>query len=240
MNGWIGKLLRVNLTSGQIRKESLSTADANAFVGARGLGTKIMCDEVDPKVDPLGPDNKLIFMTGPLTGTFAACGGRYNVVSKAPLTGTIGAANSGGHFAPELKFAGYDGIIFEGISPKPVYLWIDDDKVEIRDASKLWGKTVHETTDLLCAETSADAKVACIGPAGENLVLFAGVLNDKNRAAGRGGMGAVMGSKKLKAVAVRGSGSVTVARQDEFMAAAIDARAKLKAHPVAEIGRAHV
>jgi aldehyde:ferredoxin oxidoreductase len=175
-------------------------------------------------------------MTGPLTGTIATCAGRYNVVAKAPLTGTIGAANSGGHFGPELKYAGYDGIIFEGVSPKPVYLHITDDKVILKDASHLWGKNVHETTDLLNKATSADAKVACIGPAGENLVLFAGVMNDKNRAAGRGGMGAVMGSKKLKAVVVKGTGSVNVAKQDEFMAAMTDARAKLKADPVAGQG----
>ena len=117
------------------------------FVGARGLGTKYFCDEVDPKIDPLGPDNNLIFMTGPLTGTAAACSGRFEVVAKAPLTGTIGAANSGGHFGPELKYAGYDGIIFEGVSDHPVYLYINDDEVELRDASGLWGKTVYETTD---------------------------------------------------------------------------------------------
>ena len=118
-------------------------------MGARGLGTKYFCDEVDPKIDPLGPDNNLIFMTGPLTGTAAACSGRFEVVAKAPLTGTIGAANSGGHFGPELKYAGYDGIIFEGVSDHPVYLYINDDEVELRDASELWGKTVYETTDEL-------------------------------------------------------------------------------------------
>jgi aldehyde:ferredoxin oxidoreductase len=236
MNGWIGTLLRVNLSTGEIRKEALNTADAKAFVGARGLGTKIFCDEVNPQVDPLSAENKLIFMTGPLTGTFAACGGRYEVVAKAPLTGTIGAANSGGHFGPELKFAGYDGIIIEGAAEKPVYLYINDGMAELRDAGHLWGKTVHEATDLLNGEVSAEAKIACIGPAGEKLVLFATVMNDKNRAAGRGGMGAVMGSKKLKAVVVRGTGGVNVARPDEFIAAASDARAKLKAHPVAGTG----
>jgi aldehyde:ferredoxin oxidoreductase len=236
MNGWTGTLLRVNLTSGAITQEALNSADAKAFVGARGLGTKIFCDEVDPKIDPLGPDNKMIFLTGPLTGTFAACSGRYEVVAKAPLTGTIGAANSGGHFGPELKFAGYDGIIIEGVSPKPVYLYVSDGAAELRDAAHLWGKTTHETTDIINRDVSADAKVACIGPAGEHLVLFATIMNDKNRAAGRGGMGAVMGSKKLKAVAVRGSGGVNVARPDEFIAAASDARAKLKAHPVAGTG----
>ncbi|MCL2558835.1 MAG: aldehyde ferredoxin oxidoreductase family protein, partial [Treponema sp.] len=178
----------------------------------------------------------IIFMTGPLTGTLAACGGRYNVVSKSPLTGTIGASNSGGHFGPELKFAGYDGIIVEGASAKPVYLCVADDKVELRDASSLWGKTVYETTDILNRDVSPAAKIACIGPAGENQVLYATVMNDKSRAAGRGGMGAVMGSKKLKAIAVVGTGGVDVAKKDEFMAAASDARAKLKADPIAGQG----
>lgn len=141
MNGWTGTLLRVDLTRGVITREALDMKAAHDFVGARGLGTKYFCDEVDPKVDPLGPDNKLIFMTGPLTGTSATCGGRYEVVAKAPLTGTIGASNSGGHFGPELKYAGYDGIIFEGASDKPVYLYVNDDTVELRDAADLWGLT---------------------------------------------------------------------------------------------------
>jgi len=236
MNGWMGKLLRINLSTGSIKNEPLNMKDANDFVGSRGLGTKIYCDEVDPKIDPFSPDNKIIYITGPLTGTFAASPGRYEVVTKAPLTGTIGAANSGGHFGPELKFAGYDGIIVEGASKKPVYIFVNDDKVEIRKADHIWGKNVHETTDILNAETSAEARVACIGPAGENLILFAGVMNDKNRAAGRGGLGAVMGSKKLKAIVVRGSGSIKVARPEKFMEVSADCRAKLKADPVAGTG----
>ena len=237
MSGWMGKLLRVDLAAGTIKKEPLNMKLAQEFVGARGLGTKYFCDEVDPQVDALSPENKLIFMTGPLTGTAAGSAGRYEVVAKAPLTGTIGAANSGGHFGPELKFAGYDGIIFENASEKPVYLYINDDVAELRDASGLWGKTVYETTDALTAELGA-FRVACIGPTGENGCLYAGVMNDKHRAAGRGGLGAVMGSKKLKAVAVRGTGSVRVARPAGFMAALSDARAKLKAHPVSGAGLA--
>jgi len=232
MFGWQGTLIRVNLTTGDIKKEPLNPNDAKNYIGARGLGTKIMMDEVDPKVDPFSPDNKLIFMTGPLTGTFASSGGRYEVISKAPLTGTIGAANSGGHFGPELKFAGYDGIIFEGKAEKPVYLWINDDEIELRSAEHLWGKNVFETTDELLKETAEDARVACIGPAGEKLVLFATVMNDKHRAAGRSGLGAVMGSKNLKAVVVRGTKSVKVADPKGFKEACTDARKKLKAHPV--------
>lgn len=232
MFGWMGKLIRVNLTEGYIRKENLNIEDAKKYIGARGLGTKIMMDEVDPKVDPFSPENKLIFMTGPLTGTFAPSGGRYEVITKAPLTGTIGASNSGGHFGPELKYAGYDGIIFEGKSEKPVYLFINDDTVELRDASHVWGKTVFEATDELLKEAPEGARVACIGPSGEKQVLFAVVMNDKHRAAGRSGLGAVMGSKNLKAIVVKGSNSIEVADPKGFMDACVDARAKLKANPV--------
>jgi len=238
MNGWAGTILRVDLATKKITKEPLKLKDAHDYVGARGLGTKYYCDEVDPKIDPFSAENKLIFMTGPLTGTGAASGGRYNVVSKSPLTGTIGAANSGGYFAPEVKYAGYDGIIFENESDKPVYLYISDDVVELRCASGLWGKTVYETVDLLNAECGESFKIACVGPPGENGCLISGVINDKHRAAGRGGMGAVMGAKKLKAVAVRGTGSVTVANPEKFMEAVTNARAILKAHPVGGTGLA--
>ena len=238
MNGWMGKILRIDLAKGTIATEALNEEFANDYVGARGLGTKYFMDECDPRVEPLSADNNLIFMTGPLTATAASCGGRYEVVAKAPLTGTIGAANSGGWFGPELKFAGYDGIIFEGVSKKPVYLYIRDDVVELRDATDLWGKNVYDTTDALVERCGDSFKVSCIGPAGENLNLMAGVLNDKHRAAGRGGLGAVMGFKKLKALCVRGTGSVKVARPAEFMAAAKDARDKLIADPVAGTGLA--
>lgn len=238
MFGWTGKLLRVNLTDKTIKKESLNLEEARKYIGARGLGTKIFMNEVDPKVEPFSPENKLIFMTGPLTGTLASSAGRYEVVAKAPLTGTIGASNSGGHFGPELKYAGYDGIIFEGKSEKPVYLYINDDDVELRDASNVWGKDVFETTDILVNETEEDVRVACIGPGGEKLVLFATVMNDKNRAAGRSGLGAVMGSKNLKAVVVRGTKSVEVAKPKEFLEACKDARKKLKEHPVTGEGLA--
>ena len=238
MFGYMGTLLRVNLATGVIAKEPLHVKDAKDYIGARGLGTKIFCDEVDPKVDPLSPANKLIFMTGPLTGTFAGCPGRYEVVAKAPLTGTIGAANSGGHFGPELKFAGYDGIVFEGASDTPVYLYINGEEVELRPADALWGKTVFEATDALMEACGDGFRIACVGPPGENGCLFSGILNDKHRAAGRGGLGAVMGSKKLKAVAVRGTGSVKVAEPKKFMESCIDVRAKLKAHPVSGAGLA--
>jgi aldehyde:ferredoxin oxidoreductase len=232
MKGWIGKLIRVNLSNSSIKVESLKMDDAKLYLGGRGLGSKYLFDEIDPTIDPLSQENKLIFMTGPLTGTYATCAGRYNVVAKAPLTGTIGAANSGGHFGPELKFAGYDGIIFEGKADSPVYLSIHDDEIELKSAEHLWGKNVFETTDILLEENEEDARVACIGPAGEKQVLFATVMNDKDRAAGRSGLGAVMGSKNLKAVVVRGTNGIKVADKDEFMSSTMDAREKVLANPV--------
>ncbi|MGI6469428.1 MAG: aldehyde ferredoxin oxidoreductase family protein [Syntrophomonadaceae bacterium] len=238
MYGWTGKILRVNLTDGTISKEPLPVKDAHEFIGARGLGTKIFFDEVDAAVDPLSEDNKIIFMTGPLTGTLATSGGRYNVVTKGVLNGTIAASNSGGLFGPELKFAGWDGIIFEGKAPQPVYLWIYNDEVELRPAQELWGKTVPETTDMLKAATDEESKIACIGPAGENLVKFANIMNEYNRAAGRSGVGAVMGSKNLKAVAVRGTKGIKVADPQGFWNAINKARTMLKEHPVTGAGLA--
>src|SRR5208283_5920514 len=157
------------------------------------------------------PENKLIFAPGPFTGTNAPSAGRYHVVAKSPLTNTVGGANSGGVFGAALKYAGYDAVIFEGKAEKPVYIWIKDDRVEIRDAAHLWGKWVPETTEALRAETDDDASVACIGPAGEKQVLIAAIMNEMHRAAGRSGVGAVMGSKNLKAVAVVGTKAIPVA-----------------------------
>lgn len=238
MFGWMGKVLRVDLTSNTAKIEDLDPNSLKDYIGARGLGTKIYCDEVDPKIDPLSPENKVIFMTGPLTGTLATSGSRYNVITKGVLNGTIAASNSGGSFGPELKYAGIDGIIIEGKAEHPVYLWIYNDRVEIRDAGELWGKDVVETTDMIKAATNDEAKVACIGPAGENLVKFACIMNEYHRAAGRSGVGAVLGSKNLKAIAVRGSGGIKVANVQGFMEAATDARNKLVNHPVTGQGLA--
>jgi aldehyde:ferredoxin oxidoreductase len=232
----MGKILRVNLTEGTIAVEDLSPELARNYIGARGLGTKILYDESPASVDPLGPENKLIFAAGPLTGTYATCGGRYNVVTRAPLTGFIAASNSGGYWPAELKFAGFDAIIVEGKAPQPVYLWIKNGRAELRPAESVWGKDTAETTDMIVSETDPDAKVACIGPAGERLVLFACVVNDKGRAAGRSGVGAVMGSKNLKAIAVRGTRDVRVADPERFRKAVLDSLAKIKAHPVTSGG----
>ena len=236
MYGWTGTILRVNLTDRTIKKEALRAEDAKAFIGGRGLGGKYFMDEVDPAVDALGPLNKLIFVTGPLTGTMGVSTGRFDVVAKGPLNNTLASSNSGGYFGPELKYAGYDMIIFEGRAESPVYLSVHNGDVELRDASHIWGKTVYETTDILLAENDPEAKVSCIGPAGENLVLFAAIMNDKHRAAGRTGIGAVMGSKNLKAIVVRGTGGVSVADKAGFLEAIMNARNKIRENAVTSAG----
>ena len=238
MFAWQGKILRVNLSDGTIKAEPLNREYAEQYIGARGLGTKYFTEEVDPRVDPLSPENKVIIMTGPLTGTFAGSGGRYNVVTKGPLNGTIAASNSGGTFGPELKYAGWDGIIFEGRADSPVYLSIYNDQVELKSAAELWGQDVFATTDALKATMDEEAKVCCIGPAGENLVKYACIMNEYHRAAGRSGVGAVMGSKNLKAIVVKGTLGIVVEDPKAFMAAAIDARTKLREHPVSGEGLA--
>jgi aldehyde:ferredoxin oxidoreductase len=232
MYGWIGTILRINLTTGYVSKEPLDSNIAHRFIGGRGLGTYVMSKEVSPAVDPLSAANELIFAAGPLSGTNAPSAAHWDVVTKGPLTGTIAASSSGGTFGAMLKYAGYDAIIVEGRAEAPVLVWINDDKVEIRDASLVWGKTTPETTDKIRSVTDEEACVSCIGPAGERLALLANVMNDYNRAAGRSGVGAVMGSKNLKAVAVRGTGAVRVPDSKAFRNAVIKAREKLKAHPV--------
>ena len=206
---WAGKILRVDLTNGLVKAEPLNMDWARAYIGSRGLASKYLVEEMDPKTDPLSPANKLIWATGPLTGTMASTGGRYTVVTKGPLTNAIACSNSGGYFGAELKMAGWDMVIVEGKSPKPVYLFISDDVAELRDASGLWGKTVWQTEELL-KKTLQDPllRVSSIGRAGENQVLYASIVNDLHRAAGRSGVGAVAGSKGLKAIAVRGTKGV--------------------------------
>jgi aldehyde:ferredoxin oxidoreductase len=237
MYGWTGTVLRVNLTTRQITKEPLQADWARDFIGGRGLGARYLLAEVSPSVDPLGPENKLIFATGPLTGTNASCGSRYMVVTKGPLTNAITTSNSGGHWGPELKAAGYDLIILEGRAATPCYLWIYDDQVEIRDAGHLWGKTVWETEEQVRTELGVpDAIIASIGPAGEKQVRFACIMNDLHRAAGRSGVGAVMGSKNLKAIAVRGTGGVRLADPQAFLEAHWVMKAKLRESPVTSQG----
>lgn len=202
--GYMGKLLFVDLSSGKIHEEEPDTGLYRNYIGGYGIGARILYDRMKPGVDPLGPENIIAFLPGPLTGTPAIGGARYQVVAKSPLTGGIGDANSGGYFGPYLKFAGYDGVFFSGVSEKPVYLLVDNGTAELRDASHLWGKGTYETEEALEAEHSG-GRVICIGPAGEKMCRIASIMTHRGDAAGRSGLGAVMGSKKLKAVVARGN-----------------------------------
>ena len=206
---WHRQILRVNLSEGSCKIEPLNMAWANDYLGQRGLGSKYLLEEMDPAADALSPENKVIFATGPVTGTLASTSGRYSVITKGALTDAIACSNSGGKFGAELKFAGYDLLIIEGESEKPVYLHIEDDKVELRDASEVWGKTVWETEEILGKKYRDPLmRFASIGQAGENLCRYACVVNDLHRAAGRSGVGTVMGAKKIKTIAVRGTKGV--------------------------------
>ncbi len=218
MYGWMGKILHVDLTVGTWKVKCLDPSVAKDYVGGRGLGIYLLNQEIEAGVDPLSADNPLIMATGPLTGTGAPTGARYMVMTKSPLSGAITCSNSGGRFPTEFKRTGYDAIVFTGRAEKPTYLWLDEEEVALRSADHLWGKNTHVTTDALLAETKPKAKVACIGPAGENMVLFASIMNDKNRAAGRSGVGAVMGSKNLKAVVVKGKRRISLADPERFKA----------------------
>jgi aldehyde:ferredoxin oxidoreductase len=212
----MGKILRVDLSAGKISAEAIREDWAEKYLGGAGLATKYLYEEMPKGVDPLGPENLLIFMTGPLTGTASASASRYSVVAKSPQSGIWGHANSGGSFGPALKRSGYDGIILEGISPGPVYLKIVDGEAELCAAGHLWGKTVSETEDLIQDANGERLIIASIGPAGENLVRYAAIMNNKHRAAGRCGLGAVMGSKRLKAIACAGKAPVPLADPARF------------------------
>ena len=218
MGNGSAKILFVDLSNGDLKEELFGEEILRKFLGGYGLAAKIMYDRQKPGVDPLGPENMLGFLTGPLTGTPAIIGSRYVVVGKSPLTGTWGDANSGGYFGPALKFAGYDGVFFTGISDKPVYLLIDSGKPELVDADWLWGKDCCETEDVLKEKYGEKTNIACIGPSGEKLSLISCIINDKGRAAGRSGLGAVMGSKKLKAVVVKGDIEVPLADAEKTKA----------------------
>lgn len=202
-HGYAGKILFVDLTSGVINEEIISEDIYRSFIGGSGLGVRILYERIKPKADPLGPDNILGFVTGPLTAAKVPGAGRFTIVTKSPMTGGWAESNSGGFWGPTLKWAGYDAIFFSGISEQPVYLLISDGKTELRDATPLWGKNTNETDDMLRAEPGlAKARICCIGPGGEACSLLAGIVNEKGRIAARSGVGAVMGSKRLKAVAV--------------------------------------
>ncbi|MFQ5833907.1 MAG: aldehyde ferredoxin oxidoreductase C-terminal domain-containing protein [Candidatus Thorarchaeota archaeon] len=212
----MGKILRVSLTTSTITEEFPDEETLRKYIGGAGLGTKILLDETEKGIDPLGPENRLIFMTGPLTGTHSPSTGRYSVVTKSPLTNGWGQANSAGFWGRDFKRSGFDGVIFEGKAPKPVYLLTEDGKAELRDAAEIWGRNTSETTRILKEKHGPKFNVACIGIGGENLVKYAAIMNDCDeenwgRAAGRCGVGAVMGSKNLKAIASKGTMTIPVA-----------------------------
>jgi len=234
--GYVGQMLFVDLTKGALKEQELSEEMAKNFIGGPSLGARVLYDMMKPGVDPLGPDNVLGFVTGPVTGSGAFFGSRYTVVCKSPVTGGFNDANSGGFFGPELKAAGYDAVFFTGAAKEPVYLWINNGKAEIRSAAKLWGKDCKETLDALVEETGEPKlRASVIGPAGEKLSLMACPINDGHRAPGRGGPGAVMGSKKLKAIAVRGTGKIPVANQAKVNTINKTISAAMKNGPMAQM-----
>ncbi|MBS7613661.1 aldehyde ferredoxin oxidoreductase, partial [Candidatus Bathyarchaeota archaeon] len=216
--GYIGRILRVNLNSGSTSIEPLNGEVAEKFIGGSGYAAWIIYRETPMDIDPLDPSNKLVFMTGPLTGTITPSAGRYVVCALSPLTGIWAESHAAGYWGPELKFAGFDGVIVEGRSEKSVYLWIHESGCEIRDAKHLWGLDTYSCEDALKKELGLDIRVASIGPAGENLVKYANIINDRGRAAGRCGLGAVMGSKNLKAIAVKGSVKLIPAAEEDKLA----------------------
>lgn len=229
--GFVGKILRIDLTRRKIMKESLNPEIARKFGGGVGYAAKILWDELEPRIDPLSPENKLIMATGPLTGTLCPCSGSWEACFKSPLTNVWGESRCGGGWGPELKYAGFDMVILEGRAEKPVYVWIQDGEAEIRSAEHLAGETVPDTENALKKEVGEyEARVASIGPAGEKLVRFACIMADVDRAAGRCGGGAVMGSKNVKAVAVRGHGQIAIADPEAFLTAVEEAEDVMLKH----------
>ncbi len=230
MYGWAGCILEINLTSGRVYKRVVDRDFARKWMGGEGFGAKLLWDEAGLEVsDGLDPDNVIIYACGPLTGTMAPSSGRLEITTRSPLTGIFGDSNAGGFFAPEMKAAGYDAILIRGKAEKPVYVAISNGHVEIRDASRLWGKTVPETDKAIKDELGdPNVQVSCIGPAGEKLVRFSILVNNLVRAPGWTGCGAVAGSKNLKAVAIRGTKATRIAHPDEFAAACLEARKKVR------------
>ncbi len=235
---WANNVLRVNLTDGTTSNEPLNMEWAGLYLGQRGLATKYLVEEIDPMCDALAPDNKLIMTTGPLTGTMASTGGRYSVVTKSPLTGAVACSNSGGFIGAELKAAGYDMIIFEGKSPQPVYLYVENDKVEIISADEIWGESVWTADEWLHKKYQDPLlRIAAVGRAAEKGCLYAAIVNDLHRAAGRSGVGTVMASKNLKAVAVRGTKGVgNIKDPAGFMQAVNDGKQVLAENAVTSQG----
>lgn len=231
MYGWVGKILKVNLTSQQAETESTEPY-IDKYIGGRGIGVRLVYDHYVPGTDAFDPANPLIFSMGPLTGTAMPSSGRTDVTALSPMSNLRAKSNFGGYWGPEVKYAGFDHIVITGKSEKPCYLWIHDGKAEVRDASHIWGQDTFETQRTIQKELGdPEIKVVCIGPAGENLVRFACLITEVAGAAARTGMGAVMGSKNLKAIAVRGSGKVRVAKPDEMLSLSLDVNREIREHP---------
>jgi aldehyde:ferredoxin oxidoreductase len=230
--GYAGKILRINLTNKTSKEEKLPLEVAKDFIGGAGLGIKYLFDEVKPGTDPLGPDNKLIFAPGPFTGTSIPCASRMAVTSKSPLTGAVGVALSGGYFPAELKFAGWDAIIIEGRADKPTWISIKDNAVRFKDAGGLWGTRTFDCQQMIKDDLNdQNTRVICIGPAGERLSKIACMINER-RAVGRKGLGAVMGSKNLKAIAVRGTGTINITSEEKYKVARTEMLKAMKESPI--------
>jgi len=230
--GYAGKILRINLTRKEVKTQPTEKDLMLNFLGGRGFNAKRLYDEVGRHVQSLSPENKLMFATGPLVGTAFPLGARFNVSAKSPLTGIFGDSNAGGHFSAEMKFAGYDQIVIEGKSPKPVYIYVKDQEVQLIDAQHLIGKDVYETTEVIRSDLDdRSVQVAAVGPAAENLVLYAGIFVNLARPAARTGMGTVMASKNLKAIAIRGTGSVKIANSKKFWKIVDEIKEETYAHP---------
>jgi aldehyde:ferredoxin oxidoreductase len=234
MYGWVGKILKIDLSTGDITTAATESY-VDDYLGGRGLGVRLIYDHYTPGTDALAPENPLIFNTGPLTGTALPGSGRVDVTALSPMSNLRAKSNFGAYWGPELKFAGYDHIVLQGKAENPSYIWINEGQVEIRDAGHLWGKDTFETQQLIQSELGdPEIKVVCIGPAGEKLVRFACLLTETGDAAGRTGMGAVMGSKNLKAIAVRATGNVAIARPEAFLDLSIQINNEIRKHPAYE------
>jgi len=232
----IEKLLEIDLDNEKVEVKKVEKKTAKKFIGGRGIGVKLLFDMLSPNTDPLSRENVLIFATGPITGTVVPLSGRHVVVSKSPLTGTVFDSSAGGFFGRELRMAGYDVVIIKGASEKPVYIEIDDGHVDIKDASNIWGKNVKESTSLLSKEKF---KVSCIGTSGEKLIPISSIMSEYTHACGRGGLGAVMGSKKLKALVVRGKKDIQVSDSEKMKKYIAESMRLLNASPVASKGLAY-
>ena len=230
---YAGAILRVDLSSGETSREETGRY-SHLFVGGDGIAMKIMWDEISPGTHPFDPNNRLVFMTGPLTGTLAPTSGRFEICTKAPGVDPFMPTRSGigGYFGPELKFSGYDGLIVQGKAEKPSLLEIFDGRVRVVEASELWGLDAFEAQKAIGRKYGKGVRALCIGPAGENLVHFSAIISDSGYAAAKAGMGAVMGSKNLKAIVVKGSGGLKIARPEEFLSSVHEGRRLLRNHPM--------